>query len=203
MSFPKLHPHILEVLSQQGITEPLPFQEKSLSKIKSGASLFLLGPENVGKTTSLIISVMQRLKCQAELDSPRALIFVKDSEAGKELAEAFAPFIRRTDLRLFTALDEHREQHQKDDIYLGCDILIGSPRKLSKLFFLNGIHLGLLKMMIVEDALFAQKGDLMVEIIRISESVRNCQFLIYGEKMVPKLEKLRETFMEKAQLIKA
>ncbi len=202
MSFPKLHPHILEVLGQLEITEPLPFQTKSLNTVKSGANLFLAAPEDAGKTMTLVISVLQKLKCKAELDSPRAMIIVKDKAAALTLEEAFKPFIRRTDLRMFSAFEEHKIEHQKDEIYLGCDILIGTPKRLTKLFFLNGIHLGLLKMMIIEDAEFTQKGDITVDVIRFTESVNNCQYLVFAEKMVPKFEKYMETFMEKSRLIK-
>ena len=76
MSFKKLIEPLKETIESKGFTEPLPFQKAILSKIKGGASLFGIGPTGCGKTTTIILSVIQKLKGVAVEDAPRALIFV-------------------------------------------------------------------------------------------------------------------------------
>jgi len=195
MSFKKIPEQLAENLEQNKIVAPNEFQTKILSKIKSGANIFGIGPKGCGKTMALIISVLTKLKCKAEGDNPRALIFVKDKAAAEALVENFKPFTRFTSIRVVMAIEEHTLEKQKDEIYLGSDIVIATPKRLSKLYFLNGINLTQLQMMIVEDSEFTIKNNFHTTIDRISESLPKTQFLMYFEKKHAKFDDL---FMERA-----
>ena len=202
MSFKKLNPPLKEAISNLGYGQPNDLQKKVLPRIRSGADLYVLAPENTGKTTAMIISVIQKLNSEAFEDSPRALIYVKDKESALELEQRFREFTNEMDLRIYCAYEEQNIDDQKDEIYYGMDIVIATPRRLGKLFSMTGIHLGQLQLFIIEDADFINRGNHFNEIIRIPLSIKKCQYLVFGEKMSPKLEKLQESFMERAQLIR-
>ena len=202
MSFKKLNPPLKEAISRLGYESPNAFQKKVLPRIKSGADLYILAPENSGKTTSMIISVIQKLNAEAFEDSPRALIYVKDKESALELEQKFREYTSEMDLRIYCAYEEQNIDDQKDDIYYGVDIVIATPRRLGKLFSMTGIHLGQLQLFIIEDAEFINRGNHFNEIIRIPLSIKKCQYLVFAEKMSPKLEKLQESFMERAEVLK-
>ena len=202
MSFKKLNPSLKEAMARLEYQTPTSFQKKALPKIKSGADLFLLAPENSGKTTAMIISVIQKLNAEAFEDSPRALIYVKDKEAALALKQRFEEFTREMDLRIYCAYEEQNIDDQKDDIYYGVDIVIATPKRLSKLFSMTGIHLGQLQLFILEDAEFLSKAGLYDDVVRIPLSINKCQYLVFGEKMEPKMERLRDLFMERAQIVK-
>ena len=102
-------------------------------------------------------------------------IFVKDKKAALELEAAFKLFTRGTDLRIYTVYDEQGIDHQKDDIYYGVDIIIATPKRLNKLYHINGIHLGELQLLIIEDAEFLSKNSLHAEIVRLTESITKCR----------------------------
>lgn len=201
MSFKKLNTPLNEALERLGFEEPLPFQSKILSKIKSGSNVYGIGAEGCGKTTALIISTLQKLKSEAFDDAPRALIIVKDKTAALELEEAFKLFIRRTDLRIFSAFEEHKINNQIDSIYIGIDIVIATPKRLSKIYFLNGINLSQLQIFAIEDAEFLQRVNLNTEIIRLSNSIKKCQYLIFANKMESKIKKFEESFMNRSIVI--
>ena len=202
MSFKKLNPPLKEAIKNLGFEAPTPFQKKVLPKIKSGASLYVIAPKNSGKTTTMIISVIQKLNSEAFEDSPRALIYVKDKEAALELKQKFEEFTRDMNLRTYCAYEEQNIDDQKDDIYYGVDIVIATPRRLGKLFSMTGIHLGQLQLFILEDAEFMSKPGLFEDVVRIPLSINKCQYLVFAEKMSPKLERLQDLFMERAQIIK-
>lgn len=202
MSFKKLNPPLKEALERLGLETPTPFQKKVLPKIKSGADLYAIAPENSGKTTAMIISVIQKLNSEAFEDSPRALIYVKDKEAALELRQKFEEFTRDMDLRIYCAYEEQNIDDQKDAIYYGVDIVIATPRRLSKLFSMTGIHLGQLQLFILEDAEFMSKPGLYNDVVRIPLSITKCQYLVFAEKMNPKLERLQDLFMERAYVVK-
>ncbi len=151
MLFKKLIEPLNDSLIQNGVTKPKPLQKAILSKIKGGNSLFVIAPKDSGKTTSIVISVINKLKRAFE-DAPRALIFVKDKQAALDLADLFNMYKKGTDLRVYCAYDEHNIELQREEIYLGTDIVIATPKRLNKIFYLNGINLNKLQMFIVEDA---------------------------------------------------
>lgn len=202
MSFKKLNPPLKEALERLGIEEPLPFQKKILPKIKSGRDLYIFAPENSGKTTALVISTIQKLESAAFEDAPRALIYVKDKEAAKELEMEFKKFTRYMDLRIFSAYDEPDIEVQKVAIYEGVDIVIATPKKLFKLFSITGINVSQLKLLIVEDAEFITNTGIFNDLIRIPQHISKCQYLVFASDTNSKIERLRDSFMARAEVLK-
>lgn len=201
MPFKKLIGPLKDNLEQNGIKQPNLLQKAILSKIKGGGSLFVISPVDSGKTTSIIISVVNKLK-EAFEEAPRALIFVKDKEAALELETEFKIFTRGTDLRIYCAYDEHNIELQREELYLGTDIVIATPKRLNKIFYLNGINLNKLQLCIVEDAGFLFRNNNLAEVTRTPESIGRCQYLIFSDTFDARFERWRESFMYNAQIIK-
>tara|TARA_R110000868_G_scaffold36074_4_gene128492 strand:+ start:31448 stop:32065 length:618 start_codon:yes stop_codon:yes gene_type:complete len=201
MAFKKIQEELKDALDAAGIKEPLPFQKAILSKIKGGSSIFGIAPEGAGKTTSIIISTLQKLDCAAFEDAPRALIYVKDKESALALQSEFERFTRRMDLRIYPVYEEHNIEAQRNDIFDGVDIVIATPKRLSKIFYLNGINLGKLKLFIVDDAEFLSKPTPFSDVIRIPESLERCQYAIFSTKFDPRMERMQDLFMANAQIV--
>jgi superfamily II DNA/RNA helicase len=201
MSFKKLNTPLKESLERLGFETPTTFQTNILPKVKGGADVFGIAPKGSGKTTAMIINTMQKLKSEAFDDSPRALIFVKDKKAALQLEEQFKLFTRGTDLRIYTVYDEQGIDHQKDDIYYGVDVIIATPKRLNKLYHINGVHLGELQLLIIEDAEFLATNSLHAEIVRLTESIKKCQYLVFADKYYPKFDRLQSSFMSNSLLI--
>lgn len=201
MSFKKLNIPLKEALITKGFEAPLPFQKMILSKIKSGANLFGIGPEGCGKTSSIIISTLQKLGSEAFEDAPRALIFVKDKQAALDLEQKFKEFTRRMDLRIFAAFDEPNIDVQKGEIYAGVDIVIATTKRLNQLFLISGINLSQLQLFIVEDAEFLVRNKAYIDLVRIPESIAKCQYLVFSDTFDAKIERLKESFMAHSEVI--
>ncbi|MEZ4968068.1 MAG: DEAD/DEAH box helicase [Flavobacteriaceae bacterium] len=201
MAFKKIQEQLKEALEQQGIKEPSPFQKAVVPKLKGGASIFGIAPEGAGKTTSIIISTLQKLNCAAFEEAPRALILVRDKEAALSLQSEFERFTARMDLRIYPVYEEHNIEAQRNEIFEGVDIVIATPKRLSKIFYLNGVNLGKLKLFIVDDAEFLSKPGPFSEVIRIPESLDRCQYAIFSTKFDHRMERMRELFMGHAQIV--
>jgi superfamily II DNA/RNA helicase len=201
MPFKKLIQPLKNSLEKKGIEKPLPFQKLILSKIKSGASLFCIAPKGSGKTTSIVLSVIQKLKGKALEDAPRVLIFVKDKQAALSLELEFNAFKYGTDLRIYCAYEEYDIDKQRDDIYDGVDVIICTPKRLNKIFYLNGINLNKLQMFIIEDAEFVFGNSNLAEVARTPESISKCQYLIFSSKYDKRFDRWKEAFMYNAQMI--
>jgi len=203
MSFKKLIEPLKDILENKGFDEPLVFQKSILSKIKGGASLFCIAPKGAGKTTSIILSVVQKLKGEAFEDAPRALILVKDKQAALDLELEFNIFLRGMDSRVYCAYDEKNIDTQREEIYVGVDVVIATPKRLNKIFFLNGINLNKLQMFIIEDAEFLFRNNNLAEITRTPESIGKCQYLVFSTTFDSRFERWRESFMYNAQVVKS
>jgi len=201
MPFKKLIEPLKDCINAKGFEIPLPLQKKIISKIKSGASLFVVAPKNSGKTSSIIISVIQKLKHAFE-DAPRALIFVKDKQAALDLELEFNAYKKGTDIRVYCVYEEKNIDDQKDEVYFGADIVIATPKRLNKLFYLNGINLNKLQMCVIEDANFLFRNNSFAEVTRTPESIGKCQYLVFTDKFDVRYNRWKETFMYNADTVK-
>jgi len=201
MPFKKLKPLLKDILEHQNITEATPFQKKVIPKIKSGANVYAVAPKGSGKTTALIITTLQKIKHYEELDNPRVVIFVKDKAAALDLEAKFEPYIKHFNLTSYSVYDEQLEQSQKDIIYEGVDIVIGTAKRINKLYLMNGINLNDMMTVVVDDANELPRIDFAKDIVRISDSFPKCQFIVFSTDYDEKLKSLKESFMFKSELI--
>lgn len=202
MSFKKLKPLLKDILEHLKIEEATAFQKMVIPKIKSGANVFAVAADNSGKTTALIIATLQKLKDYEEYDNPRVVIFVKDKAAALGLEEKFEPFIKHMNLTSYSVYEEQQEQAQKDIIYEGVDIVIGTAKRINRLYLMNGINLNDMNTIIVDDAQELPRIDFAKDIVRISESFPKCQFIVFSTDYDEKLKSLKNSFMANAQLVK-
>jgi hypothetical protein len=63
------------------------------------------------------------------------------------------------------------------------------------------VHLGELQLLIIEDAEFLATNSLHAEIVRLTESIKKCQYLVFADKYYPKFDRLQSSFMSNSLLI--
>ncbi|QDO92457.1 DEAD/DEAH box helicase [Formosa sediminum] len=195
MSFKKILPILKATLEHLEFEHPTPLQKKVLSTVKSGANVFGIGPEGSGKSTALVLSVIQKLKGEAFGDAPRAIVLVKDKAEALALKAKFDVFTKPTDLRVYCIYDEHKIDAQRDEIYVGTDILIATVKRLNKLYFLNSIHLTDVQLICIEDAQFLIRQKTYNDIMRLAESINKSQYAIFADSFDSRLERFEEAFM--------
>ena len=196
MPFKKLHSDIQERLAYLEIETPTPFQSKSIPVIKSGTNVYCTASKNSGKTTTLILTTLQKLKCEAVGNSPRAVVLVENKERAMELYDAFLTFTKYNSLRVYVGYEELHIDVQKSEIFEGIDILISTPKSMNKLFLVNGINTSQLKIFSIDDAEFLIQKSAYAAIMSITQSIKKCQFVLYSEKMHPMLKRFESYFME-------
>lgn len=202
MPFKKLHSDILEKLAQLEITTPTPFQSESIPIVKSGANVYCVAPKDSGKTTTLIITTMQKLKCRAIGNAPRALVLVENKEIATQLYDAFLFYTKETSLRVYVGYEELHNDVQKSEIAMGVDILISTPKSMNKLFLTNGVSIADLKLFSIDDATFLTQKSAYAAIMSITQSIQKCQYVLYSEKMHPMLKRFEDYFMEYSKVVR-
>jgi len=201
MPFKKLHPHLKEVLESLEITTPTPFQKAAIPAIKSGANVFCTGSLGSGKTTALILTTLNKLKCEELGVAPRSIILVENNEKGVQLFDDFSKYTRFTSLRVYLGDEREHIDLLKSEIFEGIDVLIATPKIMNKLLLLEGINTTQVKIFCIEDADFLSNKNHFGDVISITQSIHKCQFVIYSEKINPTLKRFEDYFMQHSRVI--
>lgn len=196
MILKKLLPTLVQAIVEAGFDiKPREIQSISMPKIKSGADAFIIAPAESGKTTTLVMSIIQKLKT-AEGEAPRAVVLVKSREDVFAMEELFKKLGRHTNLRFMGVFDQGVIQYQKDMIYEGIDLLIGTPKRVNELMSITGIPLSALKTFAVDDAETFFPNRTYPVIYRVAEASPKAQFLIFANKWIDNFELLAEQMMK-------
>jgi ATP-dependent RNA helicase RhlE len=194
MKLKKINQALQEALIDSGLTEANPLQKETFSTIKSGSDAIIISPEGSGKSSTIVINVIQQLVCEGE-ESPRALIIVEDKAKVLEMEELFEKFGKFTNLRVYGVHDKGDMEYDKNYISTGIDVLIGTPNKLSDMFTTAGYNVNRLRMFILDDADPILKLRHETKIMRISNSIAKTQRIIFTDQLTERIEILAEKML--------
>ena len=89
MKLKKLIPELASGIIDAGFdTNPKKIESDCIPKIKSGADLLVISPEDSGKTSTIVIGIIQQLKKAVE-EVPRAIVVTSSKEKAFEMEEQF------------------------------------------------------------------------------------------------------------------
>jgi len=196
MKLKKLTPELVSGIIDAGFDKnPTTIQTLSIPKIKSGADMFCIAPQETGKTSAIVMGVIQQLKEEFE-EAPRAIIITSSKEDAFAMEEQFEHLGKHTNLRTFVAFDQGILQYQKDMIYEGLDILICTPKRLTELVNINGVPMTKVKMLVVDNADAVITNSHHAIIYRIGDGLKKAQFLLFAKKWHRNFETIDERLMK-------
>ncbi|KFC58960.1 DEAD/DEAH box helicase [Flavobacterium gilvum] len=194
MKLKKINQVLQEALIDCGLTEANEMQKETFSTIKSGADAIIVSSKSSGKSTAIVINVIQQLVCEGE-ESPRALIIVEDKAKVQELESLFEKFGKFTNLRVYGVHEKGDMDYDKNYISAGIDVLIGTPIKLSDMFSTAGYNVNRLRMFILDDADEILKMRHETKIMRISNSIAKTQRLVFTDRLTERIEILADKML--------
>ncbi len=194
MKLKKINEKLQDGLIENGLTEANALQMETFSTIKSGADCVIISPKGSGKTTTIVLNVIQQLAGKNE-ESPRALIIVEDKEKMTEMVDLFEKFGKYTNLEVYGVHDKGDMDYDKNYVSTGIDVLIGTPTKLNDMFSTAGYNVNRLKMFILDDADPILKLRHEPKITRISNSIAKVQRIIFAETLTERIEILADKIM--------
>ncbi|MES2799004.1 MAG: DEAD/DEAH box helicase [Bacteroidota bacterium] len=202
MSLEKLRPELAEHLRVIEISELNEFQNQMIDTIKGGQNLLIEAPDGSGKSTLGILSAMQKIEEPAE-GSPRALIIVPDDVRARELYAKLQLVCKYLDLTVDMAHEKGNMLQQRNDLFDGTEIIIGTPKRVFDLYIQNGFNVSKLKLFVLDDTLELMKKGHKFRISRIAESLPKCQHLMFSETFNDKrIEEYLEEFIFSYKTIK-
>lgn len=194
MNLKKINPNLQKALIENGLTEANEMQQETFATIKSGADAVIQSPGGTGKTTTIVLNVIQKLE-KSVGESTRCLIVVEDKEKVLEMEELFLKYGLYTDLSILGVHDKGDIDYDKNVVSMGLDILIGTPNKINAMFSSAGFNSNTIRMMIVDDAdiLFRNRMDAVV--LRLSQSIEKTQRLFFCSQITERVESLADKIM--------
>jgi superfamily II DNA/RNA helicase len=194
MKLKKINENLQENLIENGLTVANELQQETFSTLKSGADCLIIAPNGSGKTTTIVINVIQKLAGTNE-ESPRALIIVEDKTKVLEMVSLFEEFGKNSGLEVYGVHDKGDMDYDKNYISTGIDVLIGTPNKLSDMFSSAGFNVNRLRMFIVDDADTILKLRHETKIMRISNSIAKTQRIIFTDVLNERIEILADKML--------
>lgn len=194
MKLKKINNALQKALIENGLTEANELQQETFSILKSGADCIIIAPKGSGKSTTIVINVIQQLVAAGE-ESPRALIIVEDKTKVVALEELFENLGSETNLRVYGVHDKGDMEYDKNYISTGIDVLIGTPNRLNEMFTTAGYNVNRLKTFIVDDTDTLLKLRHDTKIVRISNSITKTQRIIFSEQLTERIEVLADKIM--------
>jgi len=203
MTLSKLRSELVEILPDKGITELNEFQIKILDGMKSGKNILGAGPEGCGKTTAILLSVLQKIQEPGE-GSPRAIIICASDQKAIDLHAELLRICRILDLTVDLANDKGNMLQQRNDLFDGTEIIVGTARRLYELYIQNGFNVSQMKLFVLDDVLTLFKDNHKIKIARIVESLPKCQHMLFASSFKdPRIVEYLEEFVPFNYLIEA
>lgn len=194
MQLKKINTQLQQALIEHGLTEANEMQQETFSTIKSGADAVIQSPKGSGKTTTIVLNVIQRLE-KSIGECTRALIIVENKEKVLEMEELFLKIGTYTDLSILGVHDKGDIDYDKNIISLGLDILIGTPNRINTLFSSAGFNINTIRMFVVDDSdvLFRNRMDAVI--LRLSASIDKTQRIFFCTEITERVEVLADKIM--------
>lgn len=199
MKLKKINEKLQQGLIENGLTEANDIQKETFSTIKSGVDCIIIAPDGEGKTTTIVLNVIQRLIGSVE-ESPRALIIVEDKDKVLEMEALFEKYGKYSELEVYGVHDKGDMDYDKNYVSTGIDVLIGTPNKLNDMFSTAGYNVNRLKMFILDDANPILKLRHETKIMRISNSIAKTQRIIFGDQLSERIEILADKMMDEPEI---
>ena len=117
---------------------------------------------------------------QPEEGSPRAIILCTTDAQAREIHAQYVKLAKVKDLTVDLVVEKGNKLQQRNDLFDGTEIIVGTTRRMAELYFQNGYNIKKLKLFVVlgldEQMRAGHKGY----IVRLTESLPKCKSLFFS-----------------------
>ena len=153
MSFSELGvvPSVVNVLKEQGITEPFEVQAKSIPGILDGSDICCRAPTGSGKTLAFGLPLLTNCK-PAHPNYPTALIVTPTRELAEQISKVLEPLAKQIKLSVLAIYGGTSYGKQRQRLGKGVDIVVATPGRLIDLMENGTIHLDDVNAVVLDEA---------------------------------------------------
>ena len=144
-------PSVVNVLKEQGITEPFEVQAKSIPDILDGSDVCCRAPTGSGKTLAFGLPLITNCK-PAHPNYPTALIVTPTRELAEQISNVLEPLAKRVKLSVLAIYGGTSYGKQRQRLGKGVDIVVATPGRLIDLMENETIHLDDVNAVVLDEA---------------------------------------------------
>jgi superfamily II DNA/RNA helicase len=196
----KLNKQLIRSVAEVGYAAPKEVQLKTLTRIIGGQDLIAIAPEGFGKTTTYILSTLNRFNYAPE-GVPKVLILVPEKEDVLAVIEQFELINKNKSIAIVGLYVTPGIEAQMDALADGADIVVATPDRARAIYLKLALNLNKTELMIVDDADRMIKKGMQLPIVELANSIGKCQHLVFTDVMHSRLEKMLAPFMNLAATI--
>jgi superfamily II DNA/RNA helicase len=147
--------------------------------LKSGQSV--LGVAALEEYKQLLAEWITIFVPQAEEGSPRAIIIASSEQEAREMHELIAAATRKLDLTVDLITEKGKKLQQRNDLFDGTEIIVGTARRICEMYFQNGFNISKLRLFAVLEMDIQMRLGLKGYILRLAESLPKCKQLLLSK----------------------
>ncbi|RYJ42958.1 DEAD/DEAH box helicase [Flavobacterium beibuense] len=139
-----------KALDELGFETPTPIQVKSMPVILSGRDMMGIAQTGTGKTFAYLLPILKQWKF-AKTDTPRVVIILPTRELVVQVAEEVEKLSKYMSIRTLGVYGGVNINTQKNLVYEGVDILVGTPGRLMDLALDNVVRFDALQKLVIDE----------------------------------------------------
>jgi superfamily II DNA/RNA helicase len=144
--------------------------------MKSGSHVLANAPKDFGKTEAAIVASFDKVNQQME-GAPRVLYVCSSIEESIRVHEIMTRVAAPLDVTVDLAHEKGNQVQQRNDIFDGTEIIVGTIKRIFDLYVQNGINVKMLEYFIVDDFETILSQGKSMEIKRIIDGMNKARFV--------------------------
>ncbi len=191
MAFKKLQDTLVENLLHSGFEDFTPAQANLFQKIREGKNLIVLNDDGKGFSTLMVMTSLFKVP-EPQEGSPRVILICANDDEAVKRHEEMKAWARHMDLTIDLAHERGHQIQQRNDIFDGTEIIVGTTKRIYDLYIQSGLNLNMLKLFVIDDVNLTLKGHNLAYLTRLGDSLPKCQIIIGAKEYDAKMETLCE-----------
>ena len=128
--------------------------------------------------------------------SPRGIVVCGDDQTARSFSEFLEKPFRALDLTLDLIVEKGQRVRQRNDLFFGTELIVGTPKRICEMYFQNGFNIGELKLFMLLDLNTILKQGHKGFVNRLSESLPKCKkVVVETQKREKRITEYLNTFM--------
>ena len=183
-----------KAIDEIGLVTPTPIQEKAFPVIMSGRDVMGIAQTGTGKTFAYLLPILKQWAF-ANGHTPRVLILVPTRELVVQVVEETEKLTKYMNVRTLGVFGGVNINTQKNAVYQGVDILVGTPGRVMDLALDNVIRFDLLQKLVIDEFDEILNLGFRVQLTSILSMMKEKrQNILFSATMTDEVDKILEDY---------
>lgn len=192
---------LLRALEDLQLETPTPIQEKAFPVISSGRDVVGIAQTGTGKTFAYLLPLLRALD-YSEQRHPRILVVVPTRELVVQVVESIEQLTRYMNVRVYGVYGASNINTQKQKVYDGLDILVGTPGRLIDLTHSRSVQFGNVKKLVIDEVDEMLNLGFRPQLLQILEMLPpRRQNLMFSATLTEDVEAIIESYFNRPEYV--